>query len=156
MQTRIGYTEEIAQRLEELGTQPLRRGAGPSLAELLKRPEMTFDKLVQLDAELEEIEPEVGQQVEIEVKYEGYIAKQQEQVERFRRMEEKVIPQGTDFTAIPGLSREACEKLLEIGPRSIGQAARISGVSPADISVLLVYLHARGGRPHEKAVGAHV
>lgn len=154
--TRVGYSEEMVRLFEALGTQPLRKGAGPTLAELLKRPEMNFEKLIRIDPELDEVDPETREQVEIEVKYEGYIAKQQEQVDRFRRMEQKAIPEGTDFSAIPGLSREACEKLTEIAPRSIGQAARISGVSPADISVLLVYLHSRGGRPQEKAVGARV
>ncbi len=153
---RVGATPEVQETLVRLGTAPLRRGQGPTLAELLKRPEMTFEKLVELDSQLDAVPPEVREQVEIEVKYAGYIAKQEEQVERFRRLEAKRIPEGTDYWAIPGLSKEAQEKLSTIRPRSIGQAARISGVSPADVSVLLVYLHARGGRPQSKAVGAHV
>lgn len=155
-ETRISYSEQAQAALERLGTQPLRPGASLSLAELLKRPEIDIGKLVELDPGLADVEASIRRQVEIEVKYEGYIAKQEEQVERFRRMEEKTIPEGVDFSSIPGLSREACEKLSKLRPRSIGQAARISGVSPADISVLLVYFHARGGRPHSRAeVGAH-
>jgi len=154
-ETRIGYSQEARALLERLGTQPMRQGAALSLAELLKRPEMSFEKLIEIAPALEWVDERVRRQVEIEVKYEGYIAKQEEQVERFRRMEEKGIPDGVDYFSIPGLSREAREKLSKVRPRSIGQAARISGVSPADISVLLVYFHARGGRPHTKVVAAH-
>src|SRR5690606_19859211 len=91
--TRVGYSEEMVRLFEALGTQPLRKGAGPTLAELLKRPEMNFEKLIRIDPELDEVDPETREQVEIEVKYEGYIAKQQEQVDRFRRMEQKAIPE---------------------------------------------------------------
>ena len=103
--TWVGYSEEMVRLFEALGTQPLRKGAGPTLAELLKRPEMNFEKLIRIDPELDEVDPETREQVEIEVKYEGYIAKQQEQVDRFRRMEQKAIPEGTDFQpsrAFPG------------------------------------------------------
>ncbi|MFO7318623.1 MAG: tRNA uridine-5-carboxymethylaminomethyl(34) synthesis enzyme MnmG [Limnochordia bacterium] len=150
--SRVGCTEAVQEVLRRLGTQPLRPGQALTLAELLKRPEITWAKLVEVDPGLADVDEAISRQVEIEVKYEGYIAKQEEQVERFRRLEAKAIPDGLDYFAIPGLSREACEKLSMIRPRSIGQAARISGVSPADISVLLVYLHARGGRPQAKAV----
>ena len=107
---------------------------------------MTYEKLQQL-AELPDMAPEVQEQVEIQIKYEGYIAKQEEQVDRFRRLEKRLLPRDIDYHQIPGLSREGREKLALFRPRSVGQASRISGITPADISVLLVYLEKlrRGG-----------
>ncbi|MFY9603999.1 MAG: FAD-dependent oxidoreductase, partial [bacterium] len=130
--------------LAEMGSVPLRHSM--SLAELLRRPDMTYEKLQQL-AELPDLAPEVQEQVEIQIKYEGYIAKQEEQVDRFRRLEKRLLPRDIDYHQIPGLSREGREKLALFRPRSVGQASRISGITPADISVLLVYLEKlrRGG-----------
>lgn len=143
---RIGATDQVQAVLRSLGTQPLKRGGGMSLAELLKRPEIRIEQLSAFDEALGQVDRELLAQVEIEVKYEGYIARQQAQVERFQRMEAKRIPAHVDYGRIPGLSREAREKLEAIRPVSIGQAARISGVSPADVSVLLIHMHAAEGR----------
>lgn len=141
--TRVGASEDVQRFLASIGSRPLRSGAGPSLADLLKRPEMTLERLAKLEPELADLDEDIRVQVEMEVKYEGYIAKQEAQVERFRRLEEKAIPETVVYENIPGLSTEGREKLTAIRPASIGQASRISGVSPADISVLLVYMHAR-------------
>ncbi len=140
---RVGATEDVQEALRAVGSRPLRKGSGPTLSDLLKRPEMTLEKLARLEPSLVELDREVQNQVELVVKYEGYIAKQEAQVARFRRMEEKRIPHHVDYDAIPGLSFEGREKLQAIRPASIGQASRISGVSPADVSVLLIYMHAR-------------
>ena len=153
---RIGATGQVQEVLRSLGTQPLRSGGGISLAELLRRPEIRIGDLAAFDPEIAAAERDVLAQVEIEVKYEGYIARQQAQVDRFRRMESKRIPEWVDYWSIPGLSREAREKLEKIRPVSIGQAARISGVSPADISVLLVHMHARMNGDGNGHVGARV
>ncbi len=117
-----------------------------SAYDLLKRPELSYGDIVHLAPRQEALQPRVAQAVEITVKYEGYIAKQRAQVERFHRMEEKMIPEELNYGVIPGLSREAVEKLSTVRPRSMGQAGRISGVSPGDLSVLLVYLETRGKR----------
>ncbi len=140
---RLGANPDVQQKLASLGTRPLRGGASLSLAELLKRPEISLADLALFDEDLEHMDDDIRSQVEIEVKYEGYIAKQEAQVERFKRMEGKSIPSFVNYDEVPGLSREAREKLKAIRPSSIGQAGRISGVSPADVSVLLVYLHGR-------------
>ncbi|MGI6143048.1 MAG: tRNA uridine-5-carboxymethylaminomethyl(34) synthesis enzyme MnmG [bacterium] len=126
--------------LAEMGSAPIRHSV--SLAELLRRPDITYKKLQKL-ADLPDLAPEVREQVEIQIKYEGYIAKQEEQVKRFRRLEKRLLPGDTDYEQIPGLSREGREKLSLLRPRSVGQASRISGITPADISVLLVYLEKR-------------
>ena len=139
--TRVGATQGVQAALAAIGTRPLRDGASLSLADLLRRPEVSLADLAVFDDEIAGLDDEICSQLEIELKYEGYIAKQQAQVERFKRMEEKSIPAFVDYSKVPGLSREAREKLSAIRPASIGQASRISGVSPADVSVLLVYLH---------------
>jgi len=129
--------DRVDTQLAAMGSSPLRHSI--SLAELLRRPGFTYDKLQQL-AGLPDLDPEVKEQVEIQIKYEGYIAKQEEQVNRFRRLEKRLLPRDIDYEQIPGLSREGREKLSLLRPRSVGQASRISGITPADISVLLVYL----------------
>lgn len=111
-----------------------------SLLDLLKRPEMTYEMLAIFDVERPEIEAEIIQQIEIQVKYEGYIDKQLKQIEQFKRMESKKLPENIEYGDIKGLRLEARQKLDKIRPDSLGQASRISGVSPADINVLLVYL----------------
>jgi len=114
-----------------------------SAAALLRRPEVRFSDLKGLVPELGAIPDQVATRLEIEVKYAGYIAKQRELVAKFERMEDRVIPRTIDYGAIRGLSNESREKLSKLKPESVGQASRISGVSPADISVLLVYLEGR-------------
>jgi tRNA uridine 5-carboxymethylaminomethyl modification enzyme len=111
-----------------------------SLAELLKRPEVTWENLIAVDKARPAVSVYARTQAEIEIKYEGYIAKQQKQIENFRRLEDKRIAPDIDFASVRGLRNEAMQKLGDIRPASVGQASRISGVSPADISVLLVYL----------------
>lgn len=130
-------TAENCRKLEDLGSAPLRSSA--SLYDLLKRPELDYSRL-QAAFALPELAPEVRRQVEIACLYEGYIQKQQEQVERAERMERKRLPEALDYGAVQGLRQEAREKLSQVRPVSLGQASRISGVSPADISILLVYL----------------
>lgn len=113
---------------------------GITLAGLLRRPEVSYKELLMIPVEHENLPDEVREQVEIQIKYEGYIKKQQVQVERFKRLEEKKFPPDIDFDQVKGISTEAKEKLKAIRPVSIGQASRIYGVTPADISVLLIYL----------------
>ena len=108
--------------------------------DLLKRPEITYFDLIEIGYGDKELTNEIYEQVEIQIKYEGYITKQQSQVERFEKIENRIIPQKIDYLNINGLRNEAKQKLSTIKPFSVGQASRISGVSPADISVLLVYL----------------
>jgi len=116
-----------------------------NLATILRRPEMDMDSLGEMDPRVNELagHPEVREQVEIELKYEGYLKRQMEQIERFRRNEDKRIPEWIDYEAIPELRREAREKFGERRPCSLGQAARISGISPADVSILMVYMEGR-------------
>jgi tRNA uridine 5-carboxymethylaminomethyl modification enzyme len=113
---------------------------GVTLAELIKRPELSYDVLAPIDKHRPELPEDVREQVNINLKYEGYISRQLRQVEHFKKLEKKIIPDGLDYYQINGLRKEAMQKLDKFNPRSIGQASRISGVSPADISVLLVYL----------------
>ena len=111
-----------------------------SLAEILRRPEMRYEYLSPSDKERPVLSEEVIEQVEIDIKYDGYIKRQLKQVEQFRKLESKKIPENIDYDKIPSLRLEAVQKLKLCKPISIGQASRISGVSPADISILLVYL----------------
>ena len=113
---------------------------GISLAELIPRPELNYDMLELLDANRPELRYDVKEQVNINIKYEGYISRELKQVEHFKKLENKIIPDNIDFDDITSLRLEAKQKLKSYAPRSIGQASRISGVSPADISVLLVYM----------------
>ena len=124
--------------LQSIGSAPIKSGI--TLAELLRRPEITYANSAIFDPERPELSDRVCEQVEVQIKYDGYIKKQVAQVEQFKKLERKLIPEGIDYNAISGLRLEAIEKLTDIQPKSIGQASRISGVSPADISVLLVYL----------------
>ena len=114
--------------------------------ELICRPELNYGLLSELDPGREKLPADVIEQVEIELKYEGYIGRQRKQVEQFRKMEEKKIPDWLDYDEVPSLRLEARQKLKEFRPVSVGQASRISGVSPADISVLLVFLEHYGKR----------
>lgn len=130
----------INEVLVQKGSSPLKQPA--SMASLLKRPELSYGDLAEFAGD-GQVPAEVAEQVEIQIKYEGYIQKQMQQVERFNKMESKKLPPDLDYGSMSGLSLEAREKLAEIRPRSLGQAARIAGVSPADINVLLVYLEQR-------------
>lgn len=130
----------INEVLVQKGSSPLKQPA--SLASLLKRPELSYGDLAEFAGD-GQVPADVAEQVEIQIKYEGYIQKQMQQVERFNKMESKKLPPDLDYGSMSGLSLEAREKLAEIRPRSLGQAARIAGVSPADINVLLVYLEQR-------------
>ena len=110
------------------------------MAELLKRTELDYDKLAEIDEERPELSLQEKEEVEIQIKYEGYIKMQEAQVEKFKKLETKLLPEYMNYEEIKGLSLEARQKLNKFKPHSIGQASRISGVSPADISVLLIYL----------------
>ncbi len=123
---------------------------GISLAGLLRRPEINYEKLFILMGKQSDLPEEVKEQVEIQIKYEGYIKKQQAQVERFERLEEKKLPLEMDYGLVKGISAEAREKLGSVMPQSIGQAARIAGVTPADISVLLIYLEQKRRRNKQR------
>ncbi|MDD4237740.1 MAG: tRNA uridine-5-carboxymethylaminomethyl(34) synthesis enzyme MnmG [Desulfotomaculaceae bacterium] len=137
--TIVPVTEEVKVVLEQLGSAPLPQ-QGTSLAGLIRRPEITYVQLLLLPLESPELPGDVREQVEIQVKYDGYIKKQQAQVERFRRLEDKKIPADLDYHQVRGLSVEAREKLEAIRPLSIGQAGRVAAVTPADVAVLLIYL----------------
>ena len=137
--TLICPTTEVNQRLSALGTAAIRNPT--SLAQILRRPEVRYEDLGRFCAgERADLPPDVGAQVEVSVKYRGYIERQEEGVRRFQRMEQAVIPPDMDFERVQGLSREVREKLAAIAPRTLGQAARISGVTPAAVSLLAVHL----------------
>ena len=134
--------EAISKEFERLQTTKSQGGHG-LLGELLKRPENTYESLRDLDPGRPELPKEVGEQAAIQIKYAGYIERQLQQVEKFKRLEQKKLPSDLDYETIQGLRKEAQQKLNAVKPLSIGQAERISGVSPADVSVLLVYLEQR-------------
>ena len=134
----FGPIPALSAMLEEKGTVGLSTGA--HCADLIRRPQVTYDDLAPFDTERPALPPEVTEQVEIQIKYEGYIEKQKAQVEQMRRLEQKPLPEDLDYAHVRGLRLEAIEKLGRVRPVNIGQASRISGVSPADISVLLIYL----------------
>lgn len=136
--TSVGANKEIQHFLEECGSSTLKTAA--TLAELICRPELGYAALAPIDKERKPLPSAVVEQVEIEIKYEGYIIRQKRQVEQYRKMEKKLIPDNLNYDEVPSLRLEARQKLKEFRPISVGQASRISGVSPADISVLLVYL----------------
>ena len=134
----VGASSKIQELLKKYQSAELKTAA--SLAEILRRPEMRYEYLSPIDKECPVLSEEVIEQVEIDIKYDGYIKRQLKQVEQFRKLESKKIPENIDYDKIPSLRLEAVQKLKLCKPISIGQASRISGVSPADISVLLVYL----------------
>ena len=137
----VGCTENVQETLRRYNSTELK--SGTSLAELLKRPEIKYDSLADIDPERPVLSKEVTDQVEINLKYDGYIKRQLKQVEQFKKLENKKIPMDLDYKEIGSLRVEAVQKLEAYRPLSIGQASRISGVSPADISVILVYLEQR-------------
>ena len=139
----IGGTPEVQKLLEEKGSTLLK--SGTTIAELIRRPELNYEDLAPIDPERPELPWDVKQQVEINLKYEGYIKTQTEKIEQMKRLEEKQLPTDIDYKTISGLRLEAQEKLNKHRPLNIGQAGRISGVNPADVSVLLIWL---SGRKH--------
>ena len=139
----IPASEELNAMLEGKGTAPVANSA--RLADLLRRPQVSYADIAPFDPERPELSLAVTDEVEIQIKYAGYLTRQEKQVEEFRKEEARLLPENLDYAAIPGLRLEAREKLAAIRPVSIGQAGRISGVSPADIAVLLIYLEQTNG-----------
>ncbi|HEC2191347.1 TPA: tRNA uridine-5-carboxymethylaminomethyl(34) synthesis enzyme MnmG, partial [Staphylococcus delphini] len=137
-QIRVKPSERVQQIIEEKGGSRLKDGI--LAKELLRRPEMTYETIIEIIEEDHQLPADVEEQVEIQTKYEGYIMKSLQQVDKVKRMEQKKIPEDLDYSKIDSLATEAREKLAEVKPLNIAQASRISGVNPADISILLVYL----------------
>ena len=135
----IGASKEVQTLLEQNGSSPLKTSS--TLADLLRRPELDYEKLAPIDPDRPVLDEEVIEQVTIDLKYEGYISRQMKQVEQFKKQENRLIPEDIRYEEIKNLRIEAVQKLNQIQPHSIGQASRISGVSPSDLSVLVVYLH---------------
>jgi tRNA uridine 5-carboxymethylaminomethyl modification enzyme len=140
----IAPSEEINAYLEEQGTERLTTGI--KLSQLVKRPQLSYEGLAPFDKNRPELPRDVCEQAELNIKYEGYIAIQLDQVKAMRKLERKELFPDTDYTQIRGLRLEAAEKLNKIKPLSVGQASRISGVNPADVNVLLIWLSAYGKR----------
>ena len=140
--------EKVNKLLEKAGTSVLTTGT--KMAELLKRTELNYEMLKEIDPERPELSEQEKAEVEIQVKYEGYIKLQEAQVEKFKKLETKILPEDINYEDLKGISLEARQKLNKFKPRSIGQASRISGVSPADVSVLLVYLQQKGNQKTNK------
>ena len=136
--TTIGGKKEVQKLLEQYGSTLLQSGS--TLADLLKRPELSYDILAPIDEDRQNLPEDVCEQVNISLKYEGYITRQQKQVIQYQTLEPRKIPEDIDYTKVNSLRKEAVQKLDDLRPISVGQASRISGVSPADISVLLIYL----------------
>ncbi len=139
-ETSVPVSDELQKILEERNTSPLKKGC--KMIELLKRPQITYKDLESVDKNRPDLPPEVFEQVEISVKYEGYIARQEQQIREMRRIERKKIPADIDYSSLKGLRLEAVEKLSKIRPENLGQASRISGVNPADIAALNIILEA--------------
>ena len=134
----VAPSDEVNAILVSRETSPI--STGVKLIDLIKRPQLSYDALKTIDLDRPDIDSNIFEQIEIEVKYEGYIKKQMAQIEQMRRMESKLLPTNFDYTTISGLRLEAQEKLNKVHPNNLGQASRISGVSPADISVLVIWL----------------
>ena len=141
-ETTIHVSDALQQLLVSRGTSPLDKGV--KLVELIKRPQLSYEDLTPFDENRPDLPKEVFEYVETELKYEGYIKRQQAQIKEMRRLEVKLIPEEIDYDKVESIRLEAREKLKKIRPRSVGQASRISGVSPSDISVLLIYLSKMG------------
>ena len=144
--TTVGGSAEVQSLLESQGSTLLK--SGTTIAELIRRPELNYKVLAPIDKERPELPEDVCEQVEINIKYDGYIRRQMKQVKQFKKLEQKKIPEDIDYEDVGSLRIEARQKLEAYRPVSIGQASRISGVSPADISVLLVYLESKAGHKH--------
>lgn len=145
----VGTSEKVQAILEKKGSTLLKSGI--ALAEVLKRPEMDYEDFAEVDTDRPKLPKDVIEQVMIELRYEGYIKRQQQQVDQFKRLERRLIPENVNYDDVPSLRIEAKQKLKEVKPVSIGQASRISGVSPADVSMLLVYMEqlSRGSHNNE-------
>lgn len=143
----VGANKTVQDFLEKNGSTPLKTGT--TLGELIRRPELNYELLKEIDRDRPSLPEAVREQVNINIKYEGYIKRQLKQVEQFKKLEKKKIPEHIDYDQVGSLRIEAVQKLKLYRPESIGQASRIAGVSPADISVLLVYLEQMKGRKHE-------
>ena len=142
--TTIYPSSELNDMLESRGTSALQNGV--RMSELIRRPQIGYDDLGKFDKDRKELPFEVKEQVDVQIEYEGYIGRQLMEVEHVRKLEEKKLPVGIDYKTIGGLSLEAIEKLNKLQPENIGQAGRISGVSPADVSVLIIWLASGRGR----------
>lgn len=138
LETTYIYPKDAKDFLEKIGSAPLQNRV--TLAELLKRPQVTYEAMIEIDPERKKLSSHAETQLEVQIKYEGYINKQIAQIEKFKKLENKPLDESMDYSLIEGLRLEAMQKLNQLKPRSVGQASRISGVSPADINVLLVYL----------------
>lgn len=136
--TTVGANKRVQEILEKNHSTALKTGT--TLAELVRRPELSYESIYEIDTERKELPADVIEQVNINIKYDGYIRRQQSQVAQFKKLEGKRIPEGLDYEEVPSLRKEARQKLIATKPLNVGQASRISGVSPADITVLLVYL----------------
>lgn len=136
--TNVGTSDKVQEFLESYQSTLLK--SGTTMAELVKRPELDYFLLDELDNDRPKLPEDVQKQVNINIKYEGYIKRQKQQVAQFKKLENRKIPENFDYAQVNSLRREAVQKLNQLKPVSIGQASRISGVSPADISVLLIYL----------------
>lgn len=137
----MGPDEKLLALLEKYGTSPVKNGV--RLSDLIKRPELDYEKLAEIDPERPSLPDAVRDQVNIQIKYEGYISQQKKQVEQFKKLESRLLPEDMDYESIQGLRIEARQKLAAVRPQSLGQASRITGVSPADISVLLIAMEQR-------------
>ena len=142
--TYVGSSEKVQQLLREYQSTELKSGS--NLAELISRPELSYEIIAEIDENRPSLPYDVIEQVNINIKYEGYIKRQLKQVEGYKKLEQKKLPGNIDYLSMKGLRTEAQQKLNSYRPVSIGQASRISGVSPADISVLLVYLEQKKNR----------
>ena len=134
----------VQEFLEKHNSTPLKSGV--KLADLLRRPELTYEELGEIDYDRPILDSEVYEQAAIQIKYEGYIKQQLDSVNRFKKLEKRLLPENLDYNDVKGLRLEAIQKLNDIKPSSIGHASRIAGVSPADISVLLIYLEQLKGK----------
>lgn len=141
-ETVLPPTEQLNRLLVSCETTPV--STGVRLEDLLRRPQLDYQKLAPVDSQRPELDPMVREQIEVEIKYEGYIRRQRAAIDELRRLESRLLPDGIDYSEIKGLRKEAQEKLNRIRPANLGQASRISGVSPADLSVLVVWLGSRG------------
>jgi tRNA uridine 5-carboxymethylaminomethyl modification enzyme len=146
-ETKVRPTPEVQSILVSMGTTEINNAV--ELATLIKRPELGYKEIAQMSPPPEPLPADVEEQVEIQLKYEGYIKKALQQVEKMKRMDEKRIPAWVDYSKIAGISSEAREKLEKVRPLSLGQASRISGVNPADISILMVHIE-QGGKAYLK------
>lgn len=148
--TNIPPDKALNDFLESIGTSAMTTGC--KLADLIRRPQVKYEDLAPFDVSRETLPDDVCEQVELQIKYEGYISKQLDQIEQVRKLESKKLPENTDYSQIRGLRLEAAEKLNKIKPLSIGQASRISGVSPADVSMLVVWLHSQKGESNASEI----